>query len=1195
MALLVGVVGVAPAFAEREHVFVRRFAGPGSGPDQLLEPAGVAVDEATGDVYVYDRGNDRVEYFSASGAYLGRFDGSGKWFEVVGGTEVEHSGVAAGGGGLPDEELTGRVDVAGQLAASIAVDNDPSSPSFGDVYVTAGFAEHVVDKFSASGEYLGQITAKTVGVDRESFDPIGVAVAPNGELLVSVEVEEVFDWFTDALHNVLLRSGVYVRPSGSFMEPAVVDGLGDLYLPSSFAGVYELGSDDELLRELDGDYGRVPPNGVGVEVSSGDVYVDDVSSVVRLAPMSAEEPNREIERFGGEGVLVGGEGVAVSSAAGNLVYVADASAGVVDEFGLEPPGPPTVESGSESVSRVTDESAALSAVVDPRSEPGEAATAYEFEYGPCVPAGSCAGSPYPSRVSGVLAAAYQPDAVSVEARGLLASMTYHFRVLAHNGHPAGGGHPEVAVGEERVFSTRGTGSFGLPDGREWELVSPANKRGALIEPIGEDWVIQAAKGGGAFTYAASAPTEPGAAGYDNFEQVLSTRTPDGGWHSEDISPPQEAPAKVSIGQGNEYRWFSEDLSEAVVQPFGTFTPCANSDGVGQPCLSPMASEQTAFLRTNFYDGNPDELCTSGCFTPLVTDAAEVANVPEGTVFGQRGRDGTCPPDLICGPEFEDAAPDGSWVSLYSAVALVEGGGPGAYEWSAGKPPGEQLRESRGVLLGDGSEVLSSDGHLYLQAPEGETLQLDAAQGVSEPPGKGDAVFLYASSDGSRIFFSDTKQLTTKAGGGVYACEIVQGAGGWECQLELTDLQSGVFTGMIGASEDGSYLYYHEGAQLLLEHDEASGWQQTLIATVAAADANDWSSQLDDRTSRVAPNGEWLAFMSQEPLTGYDNRDAVSGKLDEEVFLYDAARPISESVAGTVDNPLCASCDPTAARPHGVEYRTLSTLNHGLVGGYQIWEPTAWLAGSVPAWTPYTQTFGDQALHQSRYLSGDGRLLFDSSDTLVPRDVNGQEDVYEFEPVGVGSCTGSSSSGSVVFVAMDDGCVGLISSGESAQESAFLDASENGAEVFFLTSARLTVEDTEGGLSVFDAHECSAGAPCPPPGAEAPAACDSEASCRAPAAPSPATFAPSGSELFTGPGNLVQPLVTVKVKTAAEVRAEDLAGALRGCRKDKAKKRREACEKRARSRYGSKASAKKASRTRKAERAEKAAGRGRGAK
>src|SRR6185437_6077035 len=91
----------------------------------------------------------------------------------------------------------------------------------------------------------------------------------------------------------------------------------------------------------------------------------------------------------------------------------------------------------------------------------------------------------------------------------------------------------------------------------------------------------------------------------------------------------------------------------------------------------------------------------------------------------------------------------------------------------------------------------------------------------------------------------------------------------------------------------------------------------LIAVLSGADAPDWSYELNKLTARVSPDGRWLAFMSQRPLTGYDNHDANSDKLDEEVYLYDAT---ASAGAGAV---VCASCDPTGARPIGVEYQTAS--------------------------------------------------------------------------------------------------------------------------------------------------------------------------------------------------------------------------------------------------------------------------------
>ena len=42
-----------------------------------------------------------------------------------------------------------------------------------------------------------------------------------------------------------------------------------------------------------------------------------------------------------------------------------------------------------------------------------------------------------------------------------------------------------------------------------------------------------------------------------------------------------------------------------------------------------------------------------------------------------------------------------------------------------------------------------------------------------------------------------------------------------------------------------------------------------------------------------------------------------------------------------------------------------------------------------------------ARYQSRYLSDDGQVFFDSADDLVPQATDGLMDVYEYEPAGVG--------------------------------------------------------------------------------------------------------------------------------------------------------------------------------------------------
>jgi hypothetical protein len=240
-------------------------------------------------------------------------------------------------------------------------------------------------------------------------------------------------------------------------------------------------------------------------------------------------------------------------------------------------------------------------------------------------------------------------------------------------------------------------------------------------------------------------------------------------------------------------------------------------------------------------------------------------------------------------------------------------------------------------------------------------------------------------------------------------------------------------------------------------------------------------------------------MSDRPLTRYDNRDAVSERSDQEVFLYHAP---SGQGQGTL---VCASCNPTGARPRGMEFSAITVGNGGLAGG-SVWPESTWLAANVPTWTSYTL---NQSLYQSRYLSDSGRLFFNSSDALVPSDTNGTEDVYQYEPPGVGGCTASS----LTFGPASQGCVDLISSGISKQESAFLDASESGDDVFFLTASQLSHRDLDTALDVYDAGVGGSETE-----AARPVECSGDA-CQQPAVPP--NDATPGSLTFNGAGNVVE--------------------------------------------------------------------------
>jgi len=233
----------------------------------------------------------------------------------------------------------------------------------------------------------------------------------------------------------------------------------------------------------------------------------------------------------------------------------------------------------------------------------------------------------------------------------------------------------------------------------------------------------------------------------------------------------------------------------------------------------------------------------------------------------------------------------------------------------------------------------------------------------------------------------------------------------------------------------------------------------------------------------------------------------------------------------------------------------------------------WLAGSIPGWTALAL---ERSRYQSRYLSNEGRLFFNGADALVhlarptrneevgkEEQQVGVENVYEYEVNGVGGCRS------------EGGCVGLISSGTSEHESAFLDASLSGKDAFFLTAAALAPQDIDSSFDVYDAHVCEELSPCVTPAIATSASCEEAPGPNAPCSPGPPAAPP-----FTEPpgattqssGNITPKLEVLPFKTQAPkpkplTRAQKLAKALKACKKDKKKSKRLACEKLARKKYG----------------------------
>ncbi len=477
-----------------------------------------------------------------------------------------------------------------------------------------------------------------------------------------------------------------------------------------------------------------------------------------------------------------------------------------------------------------------------------------------------------------------------------------------------------------------------------------------------------------------------------------------------------------------------------------------------------------------------------------------------------------------------ATPDASHIVLLSTSSALTEGAPkeGLYEWAGGQlqlvsvlPDNEAAPENlalgignnaKGGSTGNGRNALSTDGSRVVWSATNKALvpslyMRDVVREETVQLGGAGAEFHTASSDDTQVFFT--------VAGDLYVFQAP--AGGPLSAGHVTNLTpAGGVLGVPGASQDGSTVYFvatsvltgaeanEHGETALAEHPNlyvASGGSIKLVAVLSKEDGPDWGDS-EVSTSRVSPNGNWLAFMSERSLTGYDNRDVSSGMR--------VTRRCSSTTRLQIVGRVVWCARRAIRRVHGrVECSTRENRNKILLVDEQFIWIKRWLAGSVPGWT--------SPIYQSRYLSDSGRLFFNSPDALVASDTNGSEDVYEYEPPGVGDCT----SESALYSSRSGGCVDLISSGVSKEESAFLDASENGDDVFFMTSAQLSKQDADGVPDVYDAR-VDGGFPEP----QAPPACEGDA-CQSPvAAPNDPT---PGSLTYQGPGN-PGPLLTASKAT-----------------------------------------------------------------
>lgn len=648
----------------------------------------------------------------------------------------------------------------------------------------------------------------------------------------------------------------------------------------------------------------------------------------------------------------------------------------------------------------------------------------------------------------------------------------------------------------------------LPECRGYELVSPAGTTPFLASD-GE------VRGQGASTGASIAWfTYYPATAHGGFYEL--SRRGATGWSTGGVTP------ATSSSSGNNFAcepslYFSADLASAAVE-----------DGF-----------QQAPAEEGYCGSNDPPLVTNG-----EPQGAQDLFLRDSASGAYRLVNMTPPGVTPANAYFEDASVGFDRIYFEEEAQLTPNApsGRNLYEWSEGAVHLATLLPEGAAVNGrvvaapylhgvsaDGRRVFfEAGGNLYVRInPESETevegvstvdecgmractIQLDASRAGGAGGG---GRFMAARPDGEAVFFSDNAaaKLTSDTQEG-------SGANLYEYNLQtgiLTDLTSAPAADVLGVSAIGgndAYLYFV--AEGVLAAGAAAGMPNLYVAhgaalsfigTLGAEDHADWESP--GMGTSVSPDGRYFAFDSVESLTGYDNVDSTTGSLDTEVFLYDAA-------AGGA--PTCASCNPSGAAP---------------VGPASLPRVQQLLSVQGPGYDP-------------RSLLNGGQLFFDSSDALLSRDINHRYDVYEYV----------------------NGAAQLISSGTGSEDARFVDASEKGEDVFFVTGQELIAADTDTQLSLYDARVEGGFAEV----AAASSSCSGEG-CRGTPPVAPGYLAPA-SIGFSGPGNLPALRTAQKAKAGKSRFARRRHRALEHCRRKFAdnRHRQRLCKRLARHRLGGKA-------------------------
>jgi hypothetical protein len=1174
-------------------------AGPGAGTNEIAgfkELCGVAVD-SSGDIYAseFAEGANSVRIFAPSGELLTTISGARTCQLAVDSHGTVYISLTG-----PVQKLTpsefpvthsttytaaGILDQA--LALGVAVD-----PTTDHVFVD----EHTrIAEYDASGSRLAVFGAEGPGALSASE---GVAVnSASGRIYASdAEGERQVETFGPLVFFPDATTG-----GAASMHPtsAIVHGTVNPNGVPLTACEFEYLSDATLKEQFGLDFQEILKLGF----SAAQIYGLAAAAVSHA---SCENPDA--------GELSGSIPVAVHSNLSGLqegvtynFRLATANAngsGDGEDQAFTTTTPLTIDAAEAKNLSAT--AADLTAKINPDN--GD--TTYRFEYGTSTAYGTTVPVPDADIGEGTT-----DVAVSQHIQGLTANTTYHWRISATNTAGA-----TTSTDHTFIYNTAGGG---LPDGRRYEMVTPPFKNGSvpgaaqvlsLASTVAEDGSRLMRTNIQCFGEAPSCPALRGGllGTFDRFE-----RTP-AGWVATALAPSAtqfEENTAWGANSDTNMALFSmattplgaEDLY--VREPTGAFTDvgqltepgkAANPPGRTTPNFSHVLFSLALGATWSFDATKRVKGIEGGVFS--LYEAAGTAKAPPHLVGVTGGAGST---DLISscatypGAQSANEPSDGYAVSKDGSTVFFTAAG-----LASGECLGSGANAKTPVLANtlyariNGSETIEISGHA--SAGCGTTCQ------ASIPA---DAAFQGASTDGSKVFFTSSQQLTDQATEGTGSATGSGCAGGAECNVYEAELGKNELTGaaevtntvaisagdssgggprvqgVMATSPDGSHVYFVAQGELTNEERpgckaefEAAGQQEENRCKPTNGANNLYTYEQDAHY----PHGRlsFVATLSSDSGNGPLGLTADQGQWQESGGGHANVTPEGRYLVFFSDARLTA--DDTAARQAQQVFRydastgALARISIGERGFNDNGN-----AASADAHIAYPKYSGGEAgaLRSNPTMSNDGAYVFFMSPVgLTPQALNEA-------PIGGGELQHALAENIYEY---HEGHVYLISDGhDTAAERTTCTKEEDqklvstvclvgsdatGRNVFFTTADPLVPADTDTQLDVYDARICGA-QPCIQAAAAPSPECSEEACHGTPAAIPLAPGVPSAS--FNGAGN-ISPKVSSspKPKAVAQTRAEKLAKALTACRRKHNKHKRALCKRQASKVYG----AKRASRT-----------------